>query len=835
MAATIVCTPILAGHSPSAARAQGAQAPAVESLARAAARAIAHGQAAKAESLARARLSSDPAAAAVLARLAIARGRYDEAAAILQPAVGSDPSSEAALELGLLQFRRGRRTEARRTLSPIIADAGTFRTPDEVARAAQAARALGQFRSANALYRDAAGAAPDDPAINTAWGELFLEKYNIADAVKSFRAALDSDAEWAPAHLGMARALADENPPGATAEARRALQIDASLADAHLFLAEMALDDGQHGEARAAIDRALTINPQHLEAHALLGAIAYLEGRVADFDAEVAKTLAINPSYGDAYRTAGNVAAQNYRFDEAVTLVGNAIELDPENTRAYADLGLHLLRTGDEREARRVLERAFRSDPYDVVTYNLLQLLDTLDKFESFKVGDAVVKLDPAEAPVMREYALPIVQEALAKFSARYQFKPRGPIIVEIFPKHDDFAVRTTGLPGMLGALGACFGRVVTTDSPRARPPGSFNWQATLWHELAHVFTIQMSNQRVPRWLTEGVSVWEEGRVRPEWARDSELAFAHVYDRGQALKLKDLNAGFTRPDTIALAYFQASLVVDLIVEKYGEPALHALLRSYGEGLTTDAAVQKALGASLDDLQAAFDARLVQRYAALGQALRVPENVDIGNVRDPAGLQELAARHRDSYPLQLAVGQALAKAGQREAALAAFERAVELVPTATGQDSPHALMAALAEKAGDTARARRELRALLAYDHTNVEAARKLASLADAANDDSLRRLAYEQTVLLDPFDASAHGALGRLALRRELPIALREFQAALAAGPVDVVSAHCDLGEALLAAGRWADAKREALAALEIAPTFERAQELLLRAVERQP
>ena len=73
-----------------------------------------------------------------------------------------------------------------------------------------------------------------------------------------------------------------------------------------------------------------------------------------------------------------------------------------------------------------------------------------------------------------------------------------------MFPKHDDFAVRNVGLPGMIGALGACFGRVVTLDSPRARPPGDFNWGATLWHELAHVITLQMSKNRVPRWLTEG-------------------------------------------------------------------------------------------------------------------------------------------------------------------------------------------------------------------------------------------------------------------------------------------------------------------------------------------
>ena len=125
----------------------------------------------------------------------------------------------------------------------------------------------------------------------------------------------------------------------------------------------------------------------------------------------------------------------------------------------------------------------------------------------------------------------------------------------------------------MIGALGACFGRVVTMDSPKAREPGTFSWQATLWHEMAHVITLQMSNQRVPRWLTEGISVYEEGKARPEWGRDMEVPFAMALQRQGTLKLKDLNAGFTRPETIALAYYQASLLVDHIVATYGQDAL----------------------------------------------------------------------------------------------------------------------------------------------------------------------------------------------------------------------------------------------------------------------
>ena len=170
-------------------------------------------------------------------------------------------------------------------------------------------------------------------------------------------------------------------------------------------------------------------------------------------------------------------------------------------------------------------------------------MLDTVDKFETIRDGDLIVRLHPDEAAVMREQVVPLATQALDTLSKQYQFKPTGPILVEMFPKHDDFAVRTIGLPGFIGALGACFGRVVTLDSPRARPPGTFSWAATLWHEMAHVITLQMSNNRVPRWLSEGISQFEERRARPEWGRETEVPFAQALEAGKLLKLRDLNEG----------------------------------------------------------------------------------------------------------------------------------------------------------------------------------------------------------------------------------------------------------------------------------------------------
>ena len=802
-----------------------------ESFARQARRAIAQGRIEEAEALAKARPSSDPEAAALLGRLLVRRGAYDEARRTLEPVAAQEPGSEAALELGVLLQRIGQSQAAANLLTVVMREGMGAGEVEATYRAARAAHALGRPRDAVALYR--AASTPVDPAIETSFGTLFLEKYNPAEALRAFKQAIDADAKWAPAHAGLARTLADENPPAAAESARRALEIDPGLADAHLLLANLELDNTRYEDAREHIDKVLEANPSHIEARSLVAAIGYVRDNRQAFEAEVKQVLAINPGYGEVYRVAGDLAARNYRFEEAVALTRQAIALDPSNTRAYGDLGMHLMRTGEEAEARRALERSFKDDPYDRVTFNLLTLLDKIEKFEVIREGDIILKLDPEEAPVIREYAMPIAQDALKKLSARYQFTPKGPILVEIFPNHDDFAVRNLGLPGLIGALGACFGRVISMDSPRARnTPGSFSWQATLWHEMAHVITLQMSNQRVPRWLTEGISVYEETVAKPAWGRDMELPFAMALERGQVLKLKDLNSGFTRPETIALAYYQASLLVDHIVRTHGEKALHTLVRSFGDGTEGDAAIAKALGTSIEQLQATFDKSLDARFGEVRAALRDQPKLAGASGGDIAALRITATTHPNSYQAQLAFGAALAAQGDK-AAFEPLEKAAALVPMATGEDSPHALMGALAEKLGDAARAIKEYQALLVQDHTAIEPARRLAALAAKAQDEKALAAAHDRIVEIDPFDAQGHTGLGRLALKSgNAVLAMREFKAALAVGPADLASAHCDLGESYLAAGRLADAKREVLAALEIAPSFERAQDLLLKIVD---
>ncbi len=776
---------------------------------------------------------------AIRAKALIERGKYTEAEDVLRPVAQRQPVSDAALELGVLLDMLGR-SEATAVLTRLANEAPTANRATDLARSARALRALGRFNEANAAYRDAATAAPRDVAIQTAWGEMFVEgrcQTCNADALKSFQAALKEDARWVPAMIGMARAILDENPPEAVGLAKKALEINASSVPAQLILATDA-SDSRRDEARAALKRALDVNPSSLEAHALMAAVSYVDDKTAEYDEHIKAALAISPNYGEAYRVTAELAAFSYRYDEAVVLVRKGLALDPSSPRALTDLGTHLLRTGDEAGARTALEQSFKEHPYDVVSYNLLQMMDTLDTFVTVRDGDLVIRMDKADARVMQESVVALAKQAMAAMTKRYQFTPKGPILVEIFPKHDDFAVRNVGLPGMIGALGACFGRVVTMDSPKARPPGEFQWEATLWHELAHVITLQMSNSRVPRWLTEGISEYEEKIARPDWARGMDVEFAARLNRGDTLKLENLNSAFRDGRTIGLAYFQASLLVEHIVATYGDEGLHKLLKAYGQGLETNAAMRAALGEDLGQMQAAFDRRMEEKYGKMRAALKEPPQ-DVNLPRMPLDeLKAYVAKNEGNYIAQMALGVQLRKGGDFEGAVAAFRTAAALVPIAGGDDSPHALLADIAVQRRDNAGAIEALQGLVNVDFNNIDAARRLARLLRDTGVTDVARLetVYRRIVDIDPFDAEARAQFGRVLMSaNKAGAAVREFKAVVAMNPVDQAAAYTDLAESYFQSGQRADARRQTLAALEVAPSYERAQDLLLKLAEARP
>ena len=88
------------------------------------------------------------------------------------------------------------------------------------------------------------------------------------------------------------------------------------------------------------------------------------------------------------------------------------------------------------------------------------------------------------EAAIYGEQALRCcLIEARDVLQAKYEIEIDEPIYIEIFPRQQDFAIRTFGMPGGAGFLGVCFGRVITMNSPASQGTQPSNWHAVLWHE----------------------------------------------------------------------------------------------------------------------------------------------------------------------------------------------------------------------------------------------------------------------------------------------------------------------------------------------------------------
>ena len=174
------------------------------------------------------------------------------------------------------------------------------------------------------------------------------------------------------------------------------------------------------------------------------------------------------------------------------------------------------MRLGQEDEPRKQLEMCYDNGFRNEETVNSLRLLDSYKNFVTFKEGDTILRLNKKEADLLHPYFEAEMKRIIATYDKKYKMTLPGPVQVEVYPDHEDFAVRTMGMPG-LGALGVTFGVVIAMDSPSGRPPGEFHWASTLWHEMSHVYILTATNFRVPRWFTEGLAVHEETEVSPEW------------------------------------------------------------------------------------------------------------------------------------------------------------------------------------------------------------------------------------------------------------------------------------------------------------------------------
>jgi tetratricopeptide (TPR) repeat protein len=772
------------------------------------------------------------------AELRLTIGDLQAAAAHFSQLVDNEDPDKLMAWLGLAEIHRQRgELDHARVLWQQIRDAYQTR-PSLSARdlhaIAAATRQLGDsdpqlYKQAVRLFDDAMRRDPSSLDSGIALGELLLEKYNNEEALQVFQEALSRDESHPRALLGLARSQHFDYSSEAMDSALQALAVNPNLVEGRVFVARLFIELEAYGDARREAERALEVNPRSLEALAMLAVIEHLERDREAFVALEQRALELNPRFAGFYELLAELAARNRLYQDAENFAARAVQIEPRAWRAWGLLGMNQLRRGAMVEGKENLERSFAGDPYNVWIKNTLQLADSFENYAETDRGQFRVVLHDDEQALLGEYVHEIAEQAYDAFAERYDYRPQAPIRVEFYPNHADFSVRTVGLAGV-GLLGVAFGPVVVMDSPAARERGAFNWGSTLWHELAHVFHLTMTDNRVPRWFSEGLAVYEERQGRPGWGGDVDPGFLRAHIAGRLLPLSQLNNGFVRPsypEQVVHSYFQASLVFDFIESRWGFDAIREALNAYRDSSDPEAVLPAVLELDEASLDAAFDEYFRQRYAVPLAALQgTVDELDHGETGSAPSIEDAQP---DRYFDQLRLGISLYDKGDFELAELYLKRAQQLFPEYAGGDSSYWLLASLYQQQNRPDAAEEQLARMTAINAEHYAAQRQLASLRAKRGDYAGAAEALQAAIYIYPYDPDLHHELAaHLEKLERWQAAARERRAILALDPVDRAEAHYRLARTYQRAGNRSSAREQILYALEIAPNYFQAQELLL-------
>lgn len=424
-------------------------------------------------------------------------------------------------------------------------------------------------------------------------GMLLLEKYNRPEALRALEKVLTINPSAAEALVAKGTAALEKfEVREAEQLAERALKINKNLPDALRLRADVYLTTGDVLAALKELESARRINPRDERTLGRIAACKLIQKKQTDFDALAQEVAKHNPTPGIFYFELAERLEDRRRYDAAETYLRKAIELRPMIPWPHTSLGMHLMRMGREKEGREVLQKSFEADPFNVKVSNTLKVLRHLDKYETIKTEHFELRFDPKTDGQLARYMTDFLEDLYGELAKKFEYKPKGQILVEVFNNHEMFSGRVVAVPD-LHTIGACTGRMFAMVSPQGKGVGkAFNWSRVLRHELVHIFNLEQTGFLCPHWLTEGLAVSNEGFPRPpSW---NQLLVEKV-PAGELLNLDTVDMGFIRPKSPVewhQAYCQSQLYVEFMQKKYGPDTAGHMLKAYGDGLDTSEAISR---------------------------------------------------------------------------------------------------------------------------------------------------------------------------------------------------------------------------------------------------
>lgn len=770
----------------------------------------------------------------------VAVSRYADALAVLDTAIGRDVQS-IRLRWAARELCNTLGDSARvRALSGEIAEMVSrrrwaYRDPVNLVVFGRLALALGADPKdvLDRVFSVAQKAAPTLRDVYLARGELALEKHDYALAAKAFAEGVEKLPHDADLLFGAAQAYEEGDRPAMVAALTAALKANPRHVPSLLLQVDHLVDAEAYDEAGKKLEEIADISPARPELFAYRAVLAHLAGKPEEAALARLHGLRASETNPRVDHLIGRKLSQKYRFSEGAAAQRQALLLDPEFLPAKAQLASDLLRLGQEDEGWAMIAEVNEKDGYDVEAYNLVTLRETLSKYAVLKNEAFSVRMAQREADLYGPRVLALLSRARDRLVGRYGVELAEPTIVDIFADQKDFAVRTFGLPDIQGFLGVCFGRVVTANSPAATGAGKgVNWESVLWHEYCHVVTLQFTRNKMPRWLSEGISVYEERQADPAWGMRMTPRYWEMIRGGDLVPVAQLSSVFLSPPTpehVQFAYYQSSLVVEFLIERFGFDALKGVLRSLRVGVDINEALARHT-VPLASLETEF-ATFVQARATAFASDKVMEKPPVALLKAGAE-EELKAwleKNPDNRIAVLTRARQAASEKRWDEARTLAERAVRLVPDHAGADSAYALWVDALRESGDRAAERKALETWTARTDAAPAANLRLMELAAADQDWATVLLNAQRFLAVNPLVAAPYEKLAAAAeAQNDLPAAQAAWRTLLHLDPPNPAEIHYRLAEVLARAGD-PSARHHVLTALEDAPRHRSALALLLK------
>jgi tetratricopeptide (TPR) repeat protein len=769
----------------------------------------------------------------------MALGQYDKAADDMDIVLLHYPVSMRLLELAHTVYLHNNQPDRAGEAIKRLVRVGTSRnlrfiSPEDLVALGKALLLFGEEPRVvlDELFTRAIKNDPNCLDAYLAAGDLALAKQDYKLAADQFRDALKRFGKDPDVHFGLARAFYESDRKQMIQSLDAALYINPNHVPSLLLLAEHQIDCEEYAGAAELIDKAISINPWDPDAWAYRVVLAQLANDSQAAKSCREKALKFWPTNPRVDYLIGRKLSQKYRFAEGAAYQRQVLKFDQNYMPAKIQLAQDLLRLGTEQEGWKLADEVHAGDAYNVEAYNLSNLHDHLSKFATLRADGFVVRMDKHEADVYGDMVIDLLKSARTELCEKYEAQLDKPVVVELFDNQQDFAVRTFGMPGGDGYLGVCFGDVITANSPNLQRPTSF--KAMLWHEFCHVVTLNLTHNKMPRWLSEGMSVYEESQRDPTWGQQMNPEYRGMILGGKLTPISKLSGAFLSPPTpsyLQFAYYESALVVEFIVKQYGLDSLKAILTDLAQGGQINNAIS-TYAAPMKDIEQQFEKFARKRAENLAPQVdfEQPEKGQL-DPTDRVALAEWLKEHPDNFWVLTQYAKALLANRQWAEAKKPLEKLIKLYPQYSGEDNAYLLLAEAHRQLDETQAEQDVLSKLAMISSDAAYAYSRLIEIA-AEKEDWQQVIKYgDKSMAVYPMLAQLHWQLGRAneELGRDEQ-AIESYKRLLLLDPADPAEVNYRLGRLLLAKDPAA-AKRHVLMALAEAPRFREAHRLLLKII----